>query len=67
MAGLYLAPIGFAAWRPGAPISQPVFWLLRISDPEWFILTYTLAMGVIIGIIFVGSSFFDYVRIDRNA
>jgi hypothetical protein len=67
MIGLYLGPIAFAAWRPRAPISRPVLWLRSISDPDWFMLTYTLAVSIIIGVIFVSASFAEYVRNTRNA
>ena len=66
-AGLFLAPILFSVWRPAAPISQPVLWLQRTSGSEWFILTYSVAMVALIGIIRTGCTFFDHVTNNRNA
>jgi len=65
--GLYLGPLAFAVWRPAAPISQPVLWLRRVSEPDAFMLIYTLVMMTFIGVVYIGHSFLEYLRNDRNS
>ncbi|SKA92989.1 hypothetical protein SAMN02745166_02020 [Prosthecobacter debontii] len=65
-AGLFLGPLLFAIWRPTAPISQPVFWLLRTSGPEWSLIIYTFVMWICIGLVRVGCSFFEYVTATQS-
>lgn len=67
-AGLFLGPILFFAWRPSAPISQPILWLRNVSGSnDAFLLSYTIAMITFISVIRAGCSFVDYINKSRNA
>jgi hypothetical protein len=64
--GLFLGPLAVSVWRPAAPISQPVLWLRQVSEPDAFMLIYTLVMVIFIGVVYIGHSFLEYLRNDLN-
>jgi len=65
--GIYLGPLAFAVFRPAAPVSQPILWLIRVLDSDTFILTYTLIMLVFIGIVLTGHTLLEHLHNIRNA
>ena len=68
MGGLFailLGPLAYAAWRPNAPISQPVIWLKHLTGKDSFLLTYLLIQGFVAITLFCGSMLFEYLRFKK--
>ncbi len=59
--GLFLGPLVYALWRPEAPLSRLVRRLYSAPGDDSSILIYSSVMIAIIGLIYSGHTFLNYV------
>lgn len=59
--GIFLSPLAYSLWRPEAPIARLVLGLRRASGESAFIPVYSLVMIAIIGVVYSGHTFLEYV------